>query len=107
MKIIWRKPTSSRKMRKKQSGPIKVWMLKKICQSEPRMGAFIVAGWMEGALNIMAWTPNEAARMAKEASFAAKVYRGIVERHQNHWHNIEKKRIAKMYQEAGYANAAV
>lgn len=101
MKTIWRKPASIKILRKKSRGSIKVWMLRKICQSEPRLGAFVVAGWMEGALNIMAWTPNDAARMAKEASFAAKIYRGIVERHQNHWYNIEKKRINKMYQEAG------
>ena len=88
-------------MRKKQSGPIKVWMLKKICQSEPRMGAFIVAGWMEGALNIMSWTPNEAASMAKEYAFAAKVYRGVVERHQNRHYALERKRIDRMYQEVG------
>ena len=101
MKTIWRKPDASKRLHKKAGGAIKVWMLKKICESEPRLGAFIVAGWMEGALNIMAWTPNEAARMAKEYAFAAKVYRGIVERHQRHHYDIEQKRINKMYQEVG------
>ena len=101
MKTIWRKPSASKSLRKKSGGAIKVWMLRKICESEPRLGAFIVAGWMEGALNIMAWTPNEAAQLAKEYSFAANVYRRIVERHQRHHYDTEQKRINKMFQEVG------
>ena len=101
MKTIWRKPNASKRLHKKAGGSIKVWMLKKICESETRLGVFIVAGWMEGALNIMAWTPNEAAKMAKECAFAAKVYRGIVERHQRHHYDTEQKRINKMFQEVG------
>lgn len=101
MKTIWRKPNASSMLRKKAGGFIKAWMLKKICESEPRLGTFIVAGWMEAALVIMSCSPNEAARMAKEYVFVAKVYRGIVERHQRHHHDIERKRINKMLQEVG------
>ena len=101
MKTIWSKPNASKRLRKKAGGVIKAWMLKKICQSEPRLGTSIMAGWMEGALNVMSWSPNEAAQMAKEYSFAANVYRGIVERHHRHHHDLEQKRIAKMYQEVG------
>jgi len=101
MKTIWRKPDASKSLRKKSGGAIKVWMLRKICESDPQFGASIRAGWMEGALNVMSWSPNEAAKMAKEYAFAAKVYRGIVERHQRHHYDIEQKRINKMYQEVG------
>ena len=101
MKTIWRKPNASKKLRKKSGGAIKVWMLRKICESDPRRGVHIISGWMEGAINVMSWTPNEAARMAKECAFAAKVYRGVLERHQRHYHDIEQKRINKMYQEVG------
>ena len=101
MKTIWRKPNASKKLRKKAGGSIKVWMLRKICESEPRLGVCIISGWMEGAINIMAWTPSEASRMAVDCAFAAKTYRGILTRHQNHLYDLEQKRINKMFQEVG------
>ena len=101
MKTIWRKPNASKKLRKKSGGAIKVWMLRKICESDPRFGESIRAGWMEGALNVMSWSPNEAAKMAKEYAYAARVYRGVVERHQRHHCDIEQKRVNNMFREVG------
>ena len=95
-------PAKKRKARRRCT--LKSWMTDKIIKDSIDFAPHSLLGYMMGVLNVMACSstsPEEAKKMAVNASYAAQIYNNMIKRHRDWLFEIENERIAKMYQEVG------
>jgi len=94
----------AKKRRARRRCILKSWMTNKIIKDRHDMAPCALSGYMMGVLGVMAWastSPEAAKEMAVNASYAAQIYRRMIDRHRDWLYEVENKRIAKMYQEVG------